>query len=105
MAKVIWSPTALEDIDLIAEYIARDSVPRARLFVERLIQATDRLQEFPQSGKIIPEIRDPTCREIIYGSFRIMYRLAPRCAPVFRSGPPTRKGAVVTSWLSILHFA
>jgi plasmid stabilization system protein ParE len=43
--------------------------------VERLIQATDRLQEFPRSGRIIPEIGDPTCREIIYGSFRIMYRL------------------------------
>ena len=72
---VIWSPSALEDIELIAEYIARDSTDRAALFVERLIQATDRLQHSPFSGRIIPEIEEESCREIIYGSYRIMYRI------------------------------
>jgi len=27
------------------------------------------------SGKVIPEIGDPECREIIYGSYRLMYRV------------------------------
>ena len=75
MGKVIWSPTALEDVDSIAEYIERDSIDQASLFVIRLIGATDRLQNFPLSGRIIPEIGNPSCREIIYGSYRIMYRL------------------------------
>ena len=75
MGKVIWSPTALEDVDSIAEYIARDSTDHAALFVIRLIGATDRLQNFPNSGRIIPEIGNPGCREIIYGSYRIMYRI------------------------------
>jgi len=47
MGDVIWAPSALDDIDLIAEYIARDSVDQAALFVARLFKATDRLQEFP----------------------------------------------------------
>ena len=75
MGKVIWSPTAIEDVDSIAEYIARDSIDQASLFVIRLIGSTDCLQDFPNSGRIIPEIGNPGCREIIYGSYRVMYRL------------------------------
>ncbi len=75
MGKVIWSPTALEDVDSIAEFIARDSVDRASLFVLRLIEATDRLQEYPLSGRIIPEFDDTNRREVIYGSYRIMYQI------------------------------
>ena len=73
MGKVIWSPSALNDVDLIAEYISRDSVDRASLFVLRIIEATDRLQEFPKSGRIIPEFDDENRREIIYGDYRIMH--------------------------------
>ena len=59
MDKIIWSPTALIDVDSIAEFIARDSVDNAALFVMRLIEATERLKGFPLSGRIIPEIKDP----------------------------------------------
>ena len=75
MAEVIWAPSALNDIDSIAEYIARDSSHRASLFIRRLFESSDRLKEYPLSGRIIPEINDPSCREIIYGSYRIMYRI------------------------------
>ncbi|HUT37041.1 MAG TPA: type II toxin-antitoxin system RelE/ParE family toxin [Planctomycetota bacterium] len=75
MGKVIWSPPALDDLDSIAGYIARDSVDRASLFATRLIEATNRLVRFPQSGRVIPEIGDPSCREILVGVYRIMYRL------------------------------
>ena len=75
MAKVIWALSALDDIDSIAEYIARDSLDLAVLFVRRLFEATDRLQGFPLSGRMIPEINNPDCREVIYGAYRIMYRI------------------------------
>lgn len=75
MADVIWAPSALDDIAAIAEYIARDSPEVASLFVRRLMEATDRLQEFPLSGRIVPEIHEDDCREVIYGAYRIMYRL------------------------------
>ena len=75
MGKVIWAPSALDDIDAIAEYIARDSPSRAALFVDRLIKATDRLQRFPYSGRVTPEIADASCREIVYGAYRLMYRV------------------------------
>jgi len=75
MAPVIWARAALEDVDAIAEYIARDSADHAALFVVRLMTATDRLAEFPDSGRIIPELNDASCREILVGDYRIMYRL------------------------------
>ena len=75
MGKVIWAPSALDDIDAIAEYIARDSEYSAALFVTRIFEITDRLQKYPLSGREIPEIGEKSCREIIYGSYRIMYKI------------------------------
>jgi len=75
MGQVIWSPSASDDVDAIAEYIARDSVDQAALFAARLIDATNRLADFPQSGRVIPEISNPSCREIFVGPYRIMYRI------------------------------
>ena len=76
MGKIIWAPSALKDIESIAQYIERDSVDQASLFVSRIIAMTDQLMEYPQSGRVIPEINDERCREIIYGAYRIMYRIA-----------------------------
>ncbi len=75
MAQVIWAPNALDDINAIAGYIARDSEELASLFVSRLIEATDRLELLPTSGRIIPEIGNPDCREVLYGAYRLMYRI------------------------------
>jgi plasmid stabilization system protein ParE len=75
MADVIWSPPALDDVASIAEYIGKDSQDQARLFTRRLLEGVERLREFPRSGRVIPEIGDPQCREIIYGAYRIMYRI------------------------------
>ncbi|KPK71881.1 MAG: hypothetical protein AMJ84_05395 [Acidithiobacillales bacterium SM23_46] len=75
MATVIWAPSALDDVESIAEYIARDSPDRAYLFTKRLFEAAERLQHDPLLGRTIPEINDPACREIIYGAYRLMYRV------------------------------
>nr|CAP47754.1 putative integron gene cassette protein [uncultured bacterium] len=73
MGRVIWSPSSTDDANSIAEFIAKDSPHTAALFVERLFEKTDRLAEFPQSGRIIKEIGRETTREIIFGNYRIMY--------------------------------
>ena len=75
MAQVTWAPVALKDVEAIAEYVARDSVDQAALMVARFVEAADRLAEFPESGRLIPEMGNPHCREIIVGSYRVMYRL------------------------------
>ena len=63
------------DIDAIAAYIARDSAYHASLFIDRLFEAADKIKDQPFIGRKIPEIGQDDCREIIYGSYRIMYRI------------------------------
>lgn len=75
MGKIIWAPSALKDIESIVRFIERDSIDQSSLFVTRIIEMTDRLDDFPQSGRVIPEINDEHCREIIYGAYRVMYRI------------------------------
>jgi plasmid stabilization system protein ParE len=35
----------------------------------------DRLADFPESGRIVPEMNDPSFREIILGNYPLIYRL------------------------------
>ena len=75
MGQVIWAPSALDDADEIAKFIARDSKSRAGLLISRIFKVTESLAQFPLSGRMIPEMGDQSCREIMYGSYRIMYRV------------------------------
>jgi plasmid stabilization system protein ParE len=44
---------------------------------DRVLRATDRLAGFPRSGRIVPELGIANIREIIVGSYRIIYRIQP----------------------------
>ena len=74
MTRVVWSQTARTDLRAIHDYIARDSKVYAKGVVARLKQATDRLRVFPLSGGMVPEWQDPKLREVISGTYRIIYR-------------------------------
>ena len=75
MTQIRWTPQAVEDLEAIHAYVARDSARYARLLVERLFFAADRLATFPESGRIVPELGRRDLREVILGSYRIVYRL------------------------------
>ena len=75
--KLIWSPAARDDLHDIVVFIARDDSDRAMSFGYKLISEIDRLQEFPESGRIVPEYRNAVIREIIFRPYRIVYRVHP----------------------------
>jgi len=75
--RVEWSDLARDDLDELVRYISRDSAFYARRFGEKVVLATRRLREFPESGRMIPEAEDETLREIIVQGYRVMYRLEP----------------------------
>ena len=50
MTRVIWAPQAIEDVEAIRAYVARDSAHYADLLVERIVAAVIRLESFPCSG-------------------------------------------------------
>ena len=75
MTRLVWTRPALADIQEIRAYIARDSPRYARAVAERLFDAVDRLRQHPLSGRVVPELGQPTLREVIEPPYRIVYRV------------------------------
>jgi plasmid stabilization system protein ParE len=78
LTRVIWAPQAIQDVDAIRAHIPRDSAHYADLVVERLVAAVERLQDHPQSGRVVPELGDDSIREVIHGN----YRSSTACDPI-----------------------
>lgn len=87
MIELIWSPRSVADLREIRAYIEADAPAWADLTVRRLVAAVERLREFPDSGRMVPERQSPELREVVSGKFRIVYRRRPdtvEIATVFR---------------------
>ena len=74
MAEIIWTEPALSDLDEIAEYIALDKPDAAKRLVKKVFSSIERLERFPESGRIPPELGGSMYREIIVTPCRIFYR-------------------------------
>jgi len=75
MAEVRWTPQALDDLEAICLFIARDTFRIAAVFADRAFRATERLAEHPRSGGVVPELNINDVREIILGNYRLIYRI------------------------------
>jgi toxin ParE1/3/4 len=75
MAEVRWTNQSLDDINNIAEFIAKDSVRYATLQVERFFELSEILEQQPNAGRVVPEFHDETLRELILGNYRLIYLL------------------------------
>ena len=73
--KIIWSPLAIDRTTEIAEYIARDNPSAARIWIETLFDKVELLKSSPKSGRVVPETHREDIRELIYGNYRIIYRV------------------------------
>lgn len=77
MSQVEWSNLGLDDLDEITRYISKGSPHFARDFAERIFDRTDKLSEFPLSGRAVPEAKDRSIREVIVQHYRVIYRVEP----------------------------
>ena len=75
MVKVIWTDTAIEDIQSIGEFIAKDSVRYAEITVQELFSTVDILEDHPKAGPIVPEFQIESIRQLIRGNYRIIYSI------------------------------
>ena len=75
MAQVIWTEPALSDLDAIAEYIALDKPSAAINLVKKIFSSTERLEQFPESGRQPPEFKKSRYLEIVVNPCRIFYRI------------------------------
>lgn len=75
MAQITWTELAHDDLQSIYDYIARDSIFYAGKFVDKLIDRVDILINYPEVGRVVPEFENIELRELIEGSYRIIYHL------------------------------
>lgn len=73
--KVNWTLLALEDIENIAEFISKDSFYYATIQIEVFFDKAKILEEYPLSGRVVAEINNELIRELIAGSYRIIYKI------------------------------
>lgn len=74
-AEINWTNPALQDVEAIAEYIARDSEHFAKIQTTRFFERVEMLKEFPYAGRVVPELSIKTIRELIEGNYRIVYKI------------------------------
>lgn len=75
--RIEWTEPALSDLADLRDYIARDSEENAVGFVGRLIESVEKLSAFPQMGRRVPEAQDEAIRELLFQSYRVLYRIDP----------------------------
>ena len=79
MAQVRWTLQALDDLEAICMFIARDAPGVAAVFAQKAFDTAERLANFPRSGRTVSELANldfPSgLREIILGNYRLIYRI------------------------------
>lgn len=76
-------PTAVVDIDGIWEYVNDRNPAAADRLVNRITDATARLENYPESGPRREDIA-PTARSIVVGSYTVLYRVTEASVEIVR---------------------
>ena len=73
--KIIWSPLAIDRASEIADYISQDKPSVAEKWIDTVFSKVEQLKSSPEIGRVVPETKNEQFREIIYGNYRIIYRI------------------------------
>lgn len=73
MAQIKWSAIAVKELQAIHEYIAVDSELYADKMIDRIMTRVEMLESHVLIGRVVPEFDKPYIRELIEGSYRIVY--------------------------------
>ena len=71
--KVLWTDAAVAQLEAIHDYIAQTSPEYARRIIDRLTKRSIQIAAFPFSGRMVREYELNEVREVIEGSYRIIY--------------------------------
>jgi plasmid stabilization system protein ParE len=75
MVRLNWTEIALNDINEIYDFIAKDSKFYAKNVVGAIRKKVKIVKKYPKIGRIIPEINIENYREIFQWNYRIMYKI------------------------------
>ena len=71
--RVFWTDAAFGQLESIRDYFARTSPEYAQKLVERLVNRSEKVADFPRSGRMVPEYEIDEVRQVIEGQYRIIY--------------------------------
>lgn len=91
MVKLNWLRTANNDLIQIYNYIYEDSIYYAIKTVNDIVKLADNLGVLPYLGRKIPEFNEEGRREVIYKSYRIMYKIESNNIIIYRIWHSARK--------------
>lgn len=74
MAEIIWTNSAIHDLNEIAEYIALSNPLAAADLVEGVFAKVERLEQLPKSGKVPLALPELNYRELTASPCRVLYR-------------------------------
>ena len=73
--KVRFTPSARNQFLSALSYIRQDKPSAATRFRDRTEKILRRLENFPESGRIIPEFPELPYREVIISPYRFFYKI------------------------------
>ncbi len=73
--RITWSAEAIEDLESITEYIAKDSEFYAKAVATKLLAIPKSIVQQPLIGRIVPELSDKNIRERFVYSYRVVYQI------------------------------
>ena len=73
--KVQWTQVAYRRLEEIYAYIEKDSPSNAVKWAEKLLKKIEGVKDFPKAGRAVPELDSVSIREILYGNYRIIYKI------------------------------
>lgn len=73
MTQVAWSARALTKLRQIERYNGQYSRAYASSLIRDLLRSVKRLELFPRSGRLVPELDRSGIREIVFRRYRILY--------------------------------
>ena len=84
MADIIWTDSALNDVERIRLGIAENSAQNAAAFVQRVFAAADQPEMFPRMGRLVPNAKRDDIRALIVDNYRLLYVMEDEVVAILR---------------------
>lgn len=73
--RIVWTEKARQDLREIVHYLRQHSPEASERISKEITASTRRLEMFPSSGRIVPELAETSFREVIVGDYRVIYEV------------------------------
>lgn len=71
--RITWTGPALQDLLEMREYVRRTNPSAARKLAALIRRRVLSLRDHPRSGRVVPELAERGCRELVVAPYRIVY--------------------------------